>query len=163
MVHKSSYCNCSLAWCQVRTFLLFTIWTHPLQMREYPLRYAGTDRIKKSHYNKIYYNIPWPNSVHHGFCRNLTVIRMVWPATICHSNQLILSIFHTRYDPYLLCTSYRSYSCYDIMNQKKIVDLSILFIETLDICIHRGGLLLVHCIDYQHPNFHHHHYWHILH
>ena len=50
MVHKSSYCKCSLAWCQVRTFLLFTIWTHPLQMREYPLRYAGTDRIKKSHY-----------------------------------------------------------------------------------------------------------------
>ena len=35
----------------VRTFILFTIWTHPLQMREYPLRYAGTDRIKKSHYN----------------------------------------------------------------------------------------------------------------
>ena len=52
MVHKSSCCKCSLAWCQVRTFLLFTIWTHPLQMREYPLRYAGTDRIKKSHYSK---------------------------------------------------------------------------------------------------------------
>ena len=51
MVHKSSYCKCSLAWCQVRTFLLFTIWTHPLQVRQYPLRYAGTDRIKKSHYN----------------------------------------------------------------------------------------------------------------
>ena len=47
MVHKSSYCKCCLAWCQVRTFLLFTIWTHPLQMREYPLQYAGTDRIKK--------------------------------------------------------------------------------------------------------------------
>ena len=34
-VHKSSYCKCSLAWCQARTFLLFTISTHPLQMREY--------------------------------------------------------------------------------------------------------------------------------
>ena len=52
MVHKSSYCKCSLAWCQVRPFLLFTILTHPLQMKDYPLRYAGTDRIKKSHYNK---------------------------------------------------------------------------------------------------------------
>ena len=51
MVHKSSYYKYSLAWCQVRTFLLFTIWLHPLQMREYPLRYAGTDRIKKSHYS----------------------------------------------------------------------------------------------------------------
>ena len=53
MVHKSSYCKCSLAWCQVRTFLLFTIWTHPLQMRQYPLRYAGTDRIKKTHYSNV--------------------------------------------------------------------------------------------------------------
>ena len=35
MVHKSSYSKCSLAWCQLRTFLLFTNWTHPLQMREY--------------------------------------------------------------------------------------------------------------------------------
>ena len=52
MVHKSSYCKCSLAWCQVRPFLLFTILTHPLQMRDYLLRYAGTDRIKKSHYNR---------------------------------------------------------------------------------------------------------------
>ena len=51
IVHKSSYCKCSLAWCQARTFLLFTIWTHPLQMREYPLRYASTDKNKKSHYN----------------------------------------------------------------------------------------------------------------
>ena len=48
MVHKSSYCKCSLALCQARPFLLFTIWTHPLQMREYPLRYAGTDRSKKN-------------------------------------------------------------------------------------------------------------------
>ena len=48
MVHKSSYCKCSLAWCQVRTFLLFTIWTHPLQKREYPLRYAGTDKNFKN-------------------------------------------------------------------------------------------------------------------
>ena len=49
MVHKSNYCKCSLAWCQVRTFILFTIWTHhPLQVRQYPLRYAGTDRIKKN-------------------------------------------------------------------------------------------------------------------
>ena len=53
MVHKSSHCKCSLAWCQVRTFLLFTIWTHLLHMREYPLRYAGTDRTKKSHYNEL--------------------------------------------------------------------------------------------------------------
>ena len=51
IVHKPSYCKCSLAWCQVRTFLLFTIWTHPLQMREYPLKYASTDKNKKSHYN----------------------------------------------------------------------------------------------------------------
>ena len=29
---------------------LFKISTHPLLMREYLLRYAGTDRIKKSHY-----------------------------------------------------------------------------------------------------------------
>ena len=50
-VHKSSYCKCSLAWCQARTFLLFTVWTHPLQMREYPLQYASTDKNKKSHYN----------------------------------------------------------------------------------------------------------------
>ena len=48
IVHKLSYCKCSLAWCQVRTFLSFTIWTHPLQMREYPLRYSGTDRNKKN-------------------------------------------------------------------------------------------------------------------
>ena len=47
MVQKSSYCKCSLAWCQVRKFLLFTIWTHPLQIRDYPSWYAGTDRNKK--------------------------------------------------------------------------------------------------------------------
>ena len=47
IVHKSSYCKCSLAWCQARTFLLFTTWTHPLQMREYPLQYASTDKNKK--------------------------------------------------------------------------------------------------------------------
>ena len=29
--HKSSYCKCSLAWCQARTFLLFIISTHPLK------------------------------------------------------------------------------------------------------------------------------------
>ena len=46
MVYESSYCKCSTAWCQVRTSLLFTIWAHPLQMREYPLWYAGTDRKK---------------------------------------------------------------------------------------------------------------------
>ena len=51
IVHKSSYCKCSLASCQARTFLLFAIWTHPLQMREYPLQYASTDKNKKSHYN----------------------------------------------------------------------------------------------------------------
>ena len=49
-VHKSSYCICSLAWCQARTFHLFTIWTLPLQMREYPLQYASTDKNKKSHF-----------------------------------------------------------------------------------------------------------------
>ena len=53
IVHKPSYCKCSLAWCQARTFLLFTIWTHPLQMREYPLQYASTDKNKKSHYSNI--------------------------------------------------------------------------------------------------------------
>ena len=53
IMHKSSYCKCSLAWCQARTFLLFTIWTHPLQMREYPLHYASSDKNKKSHYNKF--------------------------------------------------------------------------------------------------------------
>ena len=31
-------------------FLLFMIWTHPLQMREYPLQYASTDKNKKPHY-----------------------------------------------------------------------------------------------------------------
>ena len=51
IVHKSSYCKCSSASCQARTFLLFAIWTHPLQMREYPLQYASTDKNKKSHYN----------------------------------------------------------------------------------------------------------------
>ena len=51
IVNKSSYCKCSLAWCQARTFLLFAIWTHPLKMREYPLQYASTDKNKKSHYN----------------------------------------------------------------------------------------------------------------
>ena len=50
MVHGTSYCKCSYALCQMRTFLLFRIWTHPLQMREYLLRYAGTDRNKQSHY-----------------------------------------------------------------------------------------------------------------
>ena len=55
-VHKSSYCKCSLAWCQARTFLVFTIWTHPLQMREYPLQYASTDKNKKSHYKGNRYN-----------------------------------------------------------------------------------------------------------
>ena len=53
IVHKSSYCKCSLAWCQARTFLLFTIWTHPLQMREHPLQYASTDKNKKSHYRML--------------------------------------------------------------------------------------------------------------
>ena len=57
MVHKSSYCKCSLAWCQVRTFLLFTIWIHPLQVRQYPLRYADTDRIKKSHFNWVFTSV----------------------------------------------------------------------------------------------------------
>ena len=52
IVHKSSYCKCSLAWCQVRTFLLFAIWTHPLQMKEYPLQYEGTDKNTKSHYKQ---------------------------------------------------------------------------------------------------------------
>ena len=50
-LNRSSYRKCSLEWCQVRTSLLFTIWTHPLLMREYPLQYAGTDRNKKSHYS----------------------------------------------------------------------------------------------------------------
>ena len=54
IVHKSSYCKCSLAWCQTTTFLLFTIWTHPLKMRKYMLRYASTDKNKKSHYNIHY-------------------------------------------------------------------------------------------------------------
>ena len=75
-VHESSYCKCSFAWCQVRTFLLFTIWTHPLQMREYLLRYAGTDRNKKSHYNmhsvserhgvsvRIYFLHYYPYTIH---------------------------------------------------------------------------------------------------
>ena len=61
MVHKSSYCKCSLAWCQARTFHLFRIWTHPLQMREYPPWYAGTDKNKKSHYNWNYVNWIWLN------------------------------------------------------------------------------------------------------
>ena len=51
IMHKSSYCKCSLAWRQAKTFLLFTISTHPLQMREYPLQYASTDKNKKSHYS----------------------------------------------------------------------------------------------------------------
>ena len=59
VVHKSSYCKCSLAWCQARTFLLLTIWTHPLQMREYPLQYASTDKNKKSHYNNFTLNFVW--------------------------------------------------------------------------------------------------------
>ena len=36
------------------TFLLFMIRTHPLQMKEYPLQYASTDRNKKSHYKHLY-------------------------------------------------------------------------------------------------------------
>ena len=55
-VHKPSYCKCSSAWCQSRTFFLFTIWTHPLQMREHLLQYASTDKNKKSHYNNISYS-----------------------------------------------------------------------------------------------------------
>ena len=70
IVHKSSYCKYSLAWCQVRTFLLFTIWTHPLQMREYPLQYASTDKNKKSHYNNF---TQWKNgSVDVMFTRAIT-------------------------------------------------------------------------------------------
>ena len=34
-------------WCQVRQYLLFMIWTHPLQMKEYVLQYASIDRNKK--------------------------------------------------------------------------------------------------------------------
>ena len=30
--------------------VLFMLSTHPLQMKEYPLQYASTDRTKKSHY-----------------------------------------------------------------------------------------------------------------
>ena len=42
------------------TFLLFMIWTHPLQMREYPLQYASTDKSKKSHYSKVkFYMVMW--------------------------------------------------------------------------------------------------------
>ena len=52
ILHKSGYCKCSLARCQVRTFLVFTLWTHPLQIREYPLRYAGTERNKKQNKTK---------------------------------------------------------------------------------------------------------------
>ena len=48
---KSGYCKCSIAWCQVRPFLLFVIRTHPLQRKEYRLQYASTDKNKKSHYN----------------------------------------------------------------------------------------------------------------
>ena len=59
IVHKSSYYKCSLAWYQVRTFLLFTIWTHPLQMREHPLQYASTDKNKKSHYSMIENEVCW--------------------------------------------------------------------------------------------------------
>ena len=52
MIHKSSYCKCSIARCQVRPFLLFIIRTHPLQMKKYPLQYASTDKNKKSHSSK---------------------------------------------------------------------------------------------------------------
>ena len=42
----------------VKTFLLFTILTHPLQMREYPLRYVSTDRnFKNIHYDQTYLEI----------------------------------------------------------------------------------------------------------
>ena len=75
IVHKSSYCKCSLAWCQARTFLLFTTWTHPLQMREYPLRYASTDKNKKSHYSRWYVN----QLVSTGMKKHLRFIRQqIW-------------------------------------------------------------------------------------
>ena len=51
MVHKSSYCKCSLhvVWCQVKIFLSFMIMnTSPV-----PAQYVGTDRILKSHYRNI--------------------------------------------------------------------------------------------------------------
>ena len=58
IMYKSSYCKCSLAWCQVRTFLLFTIWTYPLQMRKIPApicRYWQKSKLKKkSHYNSSF-------------------------------------------------------------------------------------------------------------
>ena len=91
MAHKSSYCKCSLAWCQVRTFLLFTIWIHPLQMREYLLQYAGTDRIKKSH-NRSSVHVDgsfrepqsWVVEVEHSelLCNKLMQCSPLWDHTI---------------------------------------------------------------------------------
>ena len=54
-VHKSSYCKCSLAWCQVRTFLLFTICTHPLQMRVVVVLRSPIHANEPSEYNGMLY------------------------------------------------------------------------------------------------------------
>ena len=76
IVHKPSYCKCSLAWCQSRAFLLFTIGTHPLQMREHPLQYATSVKINmlymqmngQQHYQLGSLN--WPLWVGNIFSKN---------------------------------------------------------------------------------------------
>ena len=83
IVHKSSYCKCSLAWCQARTFLLFTTWTHPLQMREYPLQYASTDKNKKSHYKMVVnsrrdFLCPWPRLIWSKSMPNVYAFHFIW-------------------------------------------------------------------------------------
>ena len=60
-MHKSSYCKCSLAWCQARTFLLFKIWTHPFQMREYRSNMQVLTKIKNPTIESFqcHFWVPW--------------------------------------------------------------------------------------------------------
>ena len=86
LVHKSSYCKCSLAWCQATTFLFFTIWTHPLQMRDHPLQYASTDKNKKSHYNN--------SASRQAASQQVTIIDIIYLLWTIVPNELILVVPH---------------------------------------------------------------------
>ena len=90
-VHKSSYCKCSLAWCQARTFLLFTIWTHPVQMREYPLQYASTDKNKKSHYKLSCTEHGRPNQ---SWRKQTVALTLKWPRGVPRDPRFVFRAFY---------------------------------------------------------------------
>ena len=75
IVHKPSYCKCSLAWCQARTFLLFTIWTHPSKWGNTRSNMQVLTKMKKTHY-KFVIRFKWityvflPDEFFHIFFKN---------------------------------------------------------------------------------------------